>query len=304
MTHDERDDSATLVEDALRAHSPSWLPGIAGPLAEVAWTGLWERTGIAPNAYGTARYLAGDAKAERDYVGRLAPPPTDGPAAPAILVETLREERSGRFTDIGLRLAAPALAGDPTVHARLAAAMGRLTMVPGMAGTLGPLLSVVHVLDTDGPDYDVSYSDPELPFSIFVGVHAEPGANDALRLAEGVLHECMHLQLTLIEGVLPMVSGIDRRLHSPWKGTMRPVQGVLHGAYVFGAIRDFMLAYLRLGPADAGEVAHARDRVRQVRDELGETLPALLADPGLTASGRLLTARLMQARLGPDAATP
>ena len=75
-------------------------------------------------------------------------------------MEALQEDRSGRFVDLGLRLAAPVLAGDPEVHARLSGTLERLARVPGLAETLGPLLSVIHVLDTDGPDYDVSYSDP------------------------------------------------------------------------------------------------------------------------------------------------
>jgi hypothetical protein len=41
---------------------------------------------------------------------------------------------------------------------------------------------------TRGHDYDVSYSDPRLPFSIFVGINSGDQANGKLRLAEGISH--------------------------------------------------------------------------------------------------------------------
>lgn len=143
MSHDTGHALAGLVEDALRAHGPAWLPGVAGPLAEQRRTSMRKRTGITPNAYGTARYLAGDAMAERDVAGRLAPAPVHGHAWPPVLVEDLGEGRAAPFVELGLRLAAPALAGAPGVHARLTGALECLARVPGLAGTLGPLLSMI-----------------------------------------------------------------------------------------------------------------------------------------------------------------
>ena len=43
-------------------------------------------------------------------------------------------------------------------------------------------------------------------------------------------------QLTLIEAVVPLISGSPTTAFSPWKLEERPIQGVLHGLYVFGVI--------------------------------------------------------------------
>lgn len=59
--------------------------------------------------------------------------------------------------------------------------------------------------------YDVSHSTPVLPLSIFVSV---PGADERhaeLRLAESIIHEAMHLQLTFIESLSHSLSRPERQ---------------------------------------------------------------------------------------------
>ena len=104
------------------------------------------------------------------------------------------------------------------IRDRLMGAFRKLGDVPGVATAVGAVLSVLHVIRPDGPEYDVSYSDPLLPFSIFVGIDANHEAHFDLRLAESILHECMHLQMTLIEEAMPMVSAGEELYHSPWQG--------------------------------------------------------------------------------------
>ena len=52
------------------------------------------------------------------------------------------------------------------------------------------------------------------------------------------MHEALHLQLSLVERVLPMVvsnpGGESEQVFSPWAGDGRSVRGLLHGVYVFG----------------------------------------------------------------------
>ena len=71
----------------------------------------------------------------------------------------------------------------------------------------------------DGPDYDVGYSDPEEPLSVRLGIGEEDCRNGPPHLAEGLLHEAMHLQPDLWEACVPLV----RR-----------------GVYVFAVVADCM----------------------------------------------------------------
>ncbi len=117
-------------------------------------------------------------------------------------------------------------------------------------------------------------------------------ANGDLRLAEGILHECMHLQLTLVEATVPMVSSADERYHSPWRGTMRPSQGVLHGLYVFRVIQDFQRALLDNGSVTAGERAYLARRIDTIEMEVG-ALGDFAGSRDLTVTGRRLAAMLL-----------
>ena len=45
-----------------------------------------------------------------------------------------------------------------------------------------------HVLKVDKPDYDISYSNPAIPFSIFTTVPSSSTLAADLRLAESILH--------------------------------------------------------------------------------------------------------------------
>ncbi len=50
----------------------------------------------------------------------------------------------------------------------------------------------------------------------------------------------MHLQLTLVEAVVPLVIPSERTYFSPWRNEYRPAQGVLHALYVFKVIDAFL----------------------------------------------------------------
>lgn len=140
----------------------------------------------------------------------------------------------------------------------------------------------------------MSYSDPLLPFSIFVGIEGSEQANGDMRLAEGILHECMHLQLTLIEETVTMVSAKDERHYSPWQGTMRPSKGVLHGLYVFRVIQDFHRALLESGSLRPGERTYLTRRIDTIEDEVA-AVGDLAASRDLTEAGRRLAAALQAA---------
>jgi HEXXH motif-containing protein len=102
------------------------------------------------------------------------------------------------------------------------------------------LVRTIQVLRNDDPEVDLSYSHPKIPFSIFVSVCEDDLEISNLRVAESVLHEAMHLKLTLIEEIFPLVKkDLSERVYSPWKKEERPILGVLHGLFVFKTINEF-----------------------------------------------------------------
>ena len=103
------------------------------------------------------------------------------------------------------------------------------------------LLRCVHLLNSPGDEYDVSFSLPGLPNSIFLSV---PPASDpvaALRLAEAITHEVLHLQLSLVEHFSKLVDPDARTVlaYAPWRREQRPLDGVLHGLFVFRSLELF-----------------------------------------------------------------
>jgi HEXXH motif-containing protein len=126
----------------------------------------------------------------------------------------------------------------------------------------------------------------------FVGVAQGDLPHRDLRLAEGILHECMHLQLTLIEEQTPLLATETERHLSPWRQTLRPTRGILHGLYVFRVIQDvFAELILHEGLAD-NERRYMSRRVDEINDEVAQLLD-LSFSQDLTATGSALAKRLL-----------
>lgn len=166
-------------------------------------------------------------------------------------------------------------------------AVALLQQVPTLAATVGSLTKSIHVLETPEPGFDISFSDPSIPFSVFLNI--SQGRFADLRTAEALVHEAMHLQLSLIERLAP-IAKVDQGLHySPWKRTQRPVTGLIHALYVFRVI-DQWLAHL---PKTSDEErAYAEKRRQEIGDEIKQLVPASLVSH-LTVEGQLLLRRLL-----------
>lgn len=266
------------VRKAIVRFTEPWLPCLAGPLTASAWQRL-ARHGFVLSNYGTHRWL------ERDPAAELLVLATIELAGPLeYRIEALPESSRTRYERIGLAFP-ESISIRPHVAA-VQSALSHITPVPSLYAAVCAYLRILHVLQAPGKDFDVSHSDPEVPFSIFVSI---PSAcpNGALRLAESIIHECMHLQLTMIEALLPLVGNGGRLIFSPWQQRQRPLRGVLHGLYVFSVIDAWLQA---LDQSDLlasesrtfvvkrrGEIAH---EVAQVAD--------LVTVEGLTECGRIL----------------
>ena len=269
-----------------------WLPSMAEGLARREWHALAARIGLSSPEYSTSRVLAGSASTARQVAGRLMTPATFGRNQPVLLEDLYPCDA---YDGIGLSLASlrdPVAAADAA--RRLAGAFEVVAEVPSLAKAVGGVLSAVHVIHTPDPDTDVSFSDPAVPFSAFVGVPDADGHVASLRLAEGLVHEAMHLQLTLLENVLPLVAGELEGHWSPWQRKVRPTRGVLHGYYVFRVL-DAFFTQLLIRETVASETAlHLIRRRQDIVVETGSALATLFRSKELTAFGRKLLETLSE----------
>jgi HEXXH motif-containing protein len=162
---------------------------------------------------------------------------------------------------------------------------------PFLQSALSELTWRCHIVLAPADEYDVSFSDPAIPFSIFVSVPDRNDRRSVLRLAENLLHETMHLQLTLLENLTPLVDTTSAwSMYSPWKQRERPVQGVMHGLYIFCVLRWMWRKISRTSRSQTDRDFALR-RVREI-DEEAFSVRALEESPALTEAGKHFLNRL------------
>ena len=267
-----------------------WLPQVTDTLVENAGETLFSHAGISAPDYGTARVLAGRPDATCHITARLPIYP-NVENTPAMLIEVLSQEDRRRYQDMGLVFRTSDETKHPAVFNCLQDAVNFLRYVPTLQTTIAALVRVCHILKADD-DYDVSQSDPHVPFSIFISVPRRRRPNDALRVIESIVHEAMHLQLTLIERELPLV-GMSVSTHfSPWKGTYRSLQGVLHALYVFRVIDEFFKRLQALSILSAFDASYISGRREEISQQIGE-IRTFGECPDLTGWGSDVVRRLL-----------
>jgi HEXXH motif-containing protein len=250
-----------LVTEALENSFDSpWLPGLAGELAEVVWRNLYNDMGLIPSNYGTARVMARSKNAPRRIVTGLPIPfSADGPGR-MHYVETLEEDFARSYDEAGVRFYTAEQINNTNVLEQLEEAINYLKLLPSLYEVAANLVKSIHLINPDDDDYDISFSEPHIPFTIFVSIPLLRSLNSTLRVAEAIVHETMHLQLTLVERVVALTNPTNGRYFSPWRGEYRTAQGLLHALYVFRVIDCFFgeLLNRRLIPSIYSEYLHQR----------------------------------------------
>lgn len=176
---------------------------------------------------------------------------------------------------------------------KLNSAMAMLTLVNPVHSCITKLVRSIQLLKQDDVEIDISYSHPKIPFSIFVSVCEDNSTISNLRVAESILHEAMHLKLTLIENVVPLVKPFTGNLYySPWRDEDRPAQGVLHGLFVFRAILDYFLIIANLNYSQEVDKFVA-DRIESLKSEI-RTLHEFSDCTDLSKQGSLLVFNLIK----------
>ena len=264
------------IERLLLSDGPLWFPFLSQLLVQ-AWG---TATHLSSISYSTSHFFS-EGKCRPN--GEILVGGNDMKGMTTI--EVLAETVATAYQTQGLRFVEQTQALGEGTYRCVQEAFTVIEATPTLAATLRHLALRMHVIHSEGDGCDASYSDPKLPFSIFVSIPSQCEKHAILRLAEGIIHETMHLQLSLIEKFVPMIGNQSSRFYSPWRSIERPVGGVLHGLYVFGVIHQWL-----------GNSEIANDYARQRRIEIKEEIKTILEFPsaaGLTSLGRVLASKVI-----------
>jgi HEXXH motif-containing protein len=161
-----------------------------------------------------------------------------------------------------------------------------IELVPSLATVVESIVDEVHLLVAE-TGYDVSHSEPRWRSKVFVSIPDRSDEVGALRFAEGVLHEAMHLELTVLESQQPIIADPQGTMTSPWKDDPRPFGGVAHGLFVFTCLRAFFDELMSGDPKAA--FGHIRLRINEIRAETA-SIDLTKLQRGLTPLGAKLAA--------------
>ena len=236
--------------------------------------------------------IARSAKRARQIVGSVDPP--DGARGGHVLLERLPPRVVAELDAAGL---SPGDADDSTEAATIGVLREAWRVVhavwPALSSSIGYLVRCFHVLKAPSFEVDCSYSRPDLPFSVFVSVPSHGSPARIERVTEALVHETMHLQLSLVERRIPLVGPgrPETVAFSPWRGSERSVGGVLHALHVFVIVLRLWQSAVRKSPRGLDR-EFAEARVRAIREEVVSTRH-LASSPGLTLEGRQLVRQLL-----------
>ncbi|MCD9855775.1 HEXXH motif-containing putative peptide modification protein [Epilithonimonas sp. JDS] len=176
---------------------------------------------------------------------------------------------------------------------RLKTALDIFNLIPDVSRCISLLVRRIQVLKSVDEEIDISYSHPEIPFSIFVSLCSCSSIISNLRVAESILHEAMHLKLTLIEKHINLIKPeTTETFYSPWRDEQRPVRGVLHGLFVFSAIKLFYENLLQM-PFDPKTINFLKYKIEDINTEF-ETIVQFTKNKGLTEAGKIFSTNLLQ----------
>ena len=211
-----------------------------------------------------------------------------------VQVELLPKVLLRRWQRFGLQFATEEQLNDIGFREVFLRSLDLIRMADPILGTVAGLCRSVHVLVSSDMDMDTSYSDPSLPFSIFVSCPLMMEPNSVERLTENIVHEVLHLQLSLVEKSQPLAdeTPAQQSVFSPWKKEYRTVQGLVHSVYVFGNVRCF---WKLISSRHTQYSSFAETRIEAIDNDLIDA-KELVNNATLTMFGRRLVKSFLESR--------
>ena len=282
------------VKDSIvNPNTHPWFPELTVELAAMTWDNLRRDTGLTPDTYGTGRILSRSLSAPRNIIASLQASNSLGREMPTIGIESLSSQFADPYCDKGVTFYSSDEIISTTILNCVGEAMAVLNLIPSLTSSITALVRSLHLLKTNDQEYDISFSEPNIPFSIFVSVPQTRKSFDALRVVEAIVHEAMHLQLTLIDKIFPLTISTSTTYFSPWKKTHRKADGVLQALYVFRVIEQFLSNLLLLPTELLPLPNYVRERRKEINLQIGK-LQSFQYCADLTLIGSKFVQRLIR----------
>lgn len=260
-----------IIASLTDTNSCLWFPHFTDDLVETGLRELEKDTEITVSDYGTERVTLKDAKAPRDIIISLPIYNNSETSKANIQIEDLSRNTIQQYENSGVIFYNRDEIISSEVLNCLSYAFQIIGKVPSLFTTVVSLVKSLHIIKTVSDEYDVSFSEPNIPFSIFVSIPQKNNEINVLRVAEAITHEAMHLQLTLIESVIPLVVHTNNQYYSPWRDEHRRADGILHALYVFRVIECFFLELLNQNLFSSEGRKHVVDRVNEIIVQIDAT---------------------------------
>lgn len=275
------------VQDFLAQPIPLWENTLTEYVVDHAWDKLKTQGISNPSEYTTARIINNFAIA----IGNRVEIIKGEKGLPVYLEAPSADHLNSFYQEHGL---VPNYEMEASKQlSKLKAAIDVLTQVQPVFNCIATLVRCIQVLKQDDAEIDLSYSNPKIPFTVFVSVCADDSIIANLRMAESILHEAMHLKLTLIENITPLLlPDTGNRYFSPWRDEKRPARGVLHGLFVFKAIHDFYEAILSVYVGNKKIISYLNSRLEVISVEINSLTDFYLCRD-LKQEGAILTKNLL-----------
>ncbi|WP_052483687.1 HEXXH motif-containing putative peptide modification protein [Flavobacterium sp. MEB061] len=267
---------------------PLWEDSLTEDLIEYQWT-EFGRLNIWPSNYSTARALFWDASLpDSDKILIF-----QSDASVSTQLEMPQQQMDPFYDSCGLEMIQKESLNSNDAKEKLSKAFALAGTIENLQSFLVKIVKNIQIVEQHDPEIDTSHSDPKIAFSIFVTICPDSSEISSLRVAESIVHEAMHLKLTLIEKHEELaILDTAETFYSPWRDENRPVKGVLHGLFVFCAVLDMYETLMRLKAFTCEAVSFIDMRICSIKDELN-LLTDFPQNPGLTTSGKSLAASLL-----------
>ena len=274
-----------------------WFPHLTYDLVQTGWQRLKVEADITEFNYGTARVVLKNSNASRDIAHSFMFKSRTDELNNKTSVELLPKNIADEYKESGITFyKSDELFEGKTPNELLncvSDALNIIHKVPSLFATIITLVKSVHLIKPEFDDYDVSFSEPHIPFSIFISSPRQNNEVNVLRVAEAIIHEAMHLQLTLIEKVTPLVASAVSQYYSPWRNDLRNIGGMLHALYVFRVIECFFQDLVRQDIFAKRITEYLNERRKEICCQANEV--QYLADcQELTLLGNKLVKNLMK----------
>jgi len=271
---------------------PLWFPDLTEDLSAIGWRKLKQNIGLDLLDYSTTRVISGNPQLARNIVGYVIALPDTQEIEKQIPIEVTIGEMVRRGEEQGIEFYDAKEIAENEIISCLEDSIAILNQIPTLTRTVATLVRALHLIKPESNDHDVSFSEPDIPFSIFVSIPQSRIPNDVLRVAESIIHEAMHLQLTLIEQVMALTNPTNRIYFSPWRGEYRTVQGVLHALYVFRVVDCFLGELLIKQLVSSRYFEYIDTRKEEIRVQISEII-SFSNCPDLTGFGKSFVQRLI-----------